>query len=867
MSLEILKSDNGLDLLKRESIFKKNSGFIKATQTNKSLQEISFDTKFSEDQKCLDTKGDFYNSNVNFNLLFNDVSNRNNEKFFFYYQKYALEDPIVSAGVSPTIGVPISTSYVPTIYFEYDKGTEKRKIPITIELNKRACFVNLKNIGIEYHINPEDEKINFILKFVYTDYLDKRDFDKEKDEYILEKKYNAIIINTSDIEGFVALGDQLAIGKHVRENIISIFAEKITSNAEDFALKFLYENMPDFVSQKLLDVLIEKFGFSFSKKSGQEQKTRNLAEEFLWKHIEILSSYDDKGLLSWTKDSSGALLNLLRVFKNSSFLFESFKNNQSLIKRIFNNLDNTSILDGEQCSNKTIFANFINALCYDNAYTGLRMLNKVFVIGKNYGFSSGSFFQEEKENEFFMQQLKNTTVKETIIIPDDLPSQVQRLEVDKTQLAPIDNGNMYHPMDIIRIEFEDEKDFAFPFASAIVIKALAEERESQELEKNIRIGLNVFMIVVGTATMLTTGNPAIFTLAFADVALATADTIITVNREEIAAMSGGKEFLDKWEKVYVIGGLVLAAPATIEFLFARAMGLYRATVIIKNYKYANFFKSCIIKIIMERQILSFAGNTIKEGSGIEIKILEYNSKSISKATSFFFNENKIKNLYEAGAILVEIEGKEYSLIYKGESLIQGTSKDRLLNDFYKEVARLYFNPKKLLAFLEEHYNLKNLPNGVLTHANLGDFALPGNPKKSTLPGKMKGGGHGQDNLDYLDKIGRDYLIEHEYQNGVRIGAVEGHDSKIKRISQGQNITGQSWFPADWDLQKIKNAGRFVIDNNFKAFKNVQDGIPIFDIFEGVRVGVMKTNGKPATIFPDNAYQPLPNSKKFEYNPF
>lgn len=132
---------------------------------------------------------------------------------------------------------------------------------------------------------------------------------------------------------------------------------------------------------------------------------------------------------------------------------------------------------------------------------------------------------------------------------------------------------------------------------------------------------------------------------------------------------------------------------------------------------------------------------------------------------------------------------------------------------------------------------------------------------------MKSGGHSQENINFLDKIGRKYKVEHTYENGVRIGAVEGHDSKFKRLIEGQTNTGQSWFPESWDKTKIKLAGGYVIERNFEAFKILEDGIPIFDNFDGIRVGVMKTRGKPATIFPDNAKQPLLNSNKFEFNPF
>lgn len=178
------------------------------------------------------------------------------------------------------------------------------------------------------------------------------------------------------------------------------------------------------------------------------------------------------------------------------------------------------------------------------------------------------------------------------------------------------------------------------------------------------------------------------------------------------------------------------------------------------------------------------------------------------------------------------------------------------------------NIEKVGEILEEIFNLKHIPDDVIVHACLGEFALPGNPKKSTLPGKMKSGGHGQENLDYLDKIGRKYKIEHSYKNGVRIGGVDGHDSNFKRLLPNKIITGQSWFPKSWTKEKIKEAGKFVIENNFDDFKTLQDGIPIFDNFEGVRVGAMKTNGKPSTLFPDNAKQPFPRgNKKFEINPF
>lgn len=119
---------------------------------------------------------------------------------------------------------------------------------------------------------------------------------------------------------------------------------------------------------------------------------------------------------------------------------------------------------------------------------------------------------------------------------------------------------------------------------------------------------------------------------------------------------------------------------------------------------------------------------------------------------------------------------------------------------------------------------------------------------------MLRGRHGQRNIDYMNALGRleniGYKFEHTFSNGVRTGYVALHDLVSKRGG-----VGQSWFPASWTKIDIDNAGKYVIQNNLAIFNSQADGVPVFDIYNGVRVGVMKTEGKLATIFPDNKYQP------------
>lgn len=142
-------------------------------------------------------------------------------------------------------------------------------------------------------------------------------------------------------------------------------------------------------------------------------------------------------------------------------------------------------------------------------------------------------------------------------------------------------------------------------------------------------------------------------------------------------------------------------------------------------------------------------------------------------------------------------------------------------------------------------NPLKVSNEALDHANIGDFTR--NPKTGEIS-KMSGGGHGQDNIAFLEKNGIEYNIELTYPNGVRVGNVPGHKSKGKRTG-----TGQAWFPETWTKGDISKAGEYVA--NMPDHVNVADGVTIFGEYNGVRVGVIKTNGEIGTIFPDNMMQP------------
>lgn len=140
---------------------------------------------------------------------------------------------------------------------------------------------------------------------------------------------------------------------------------------------------------------------------------------------------------------------------------------------------------------------------------------------------------------------------------------------------------------------------------------------------------------------------------------------------------------------------------------------------------------------------------------------------------------------------------------------------------------------------------------AVVHSNEGDFTKPQNGNNI----RLKNGGHGQAGMNELDKYGIEYHVVKTYPNGVRVGYIPNHKQRIKKTG-----TGQSWFPKDWTSKDIKHAGEHVA--NLKRNRHVKDGVPVFGMWKGVRVGVIRTNGQIGTIFPDSKQ---PNKTKGKNN--
>ena len=135
---------------------------------------------------------------------------------------------------------------------------------------------------------------------------------------------------------------------------------------------------------------------------------------------------------------------------------------------------------------------------------------------------------------------------------------------------------------------------------------------------------------------------------------------------------------------------------------------------------------------------------------------------------------------------------------------------------------------------------RSVSDFALVHSDEGKYTKPSRQGDKL---RLVSGGHGQTGMDQLDKYGIKYNVEKTYSNGVRVGNIPNHKNPNKRKSMGQ-----TWFPKSWTTKDIRHAGEHVA--GLKGKRHVPDGKAVYGVYKGVRVGVIRTNGKIATVFPD-----------------
>jgi hypothetical protein len=815
----------------------------------KSFKEISWDIKNEIRNGMSNTVPTPCNNNfelvlqkTDLNILFQYL-NINSEKIEFDYRDFLSKTKKTETIQASYRSVTVTNTIDNQINYK-DSTDKNRTSKFMVFLNKRHCFVNLKKWS--YAINfEEDNKLAFSFFIPYTDTVAERKEIKETvaNDFTINPNFDAIAIKTYEIEDFRYIWSKFHSLNTFYKRIANEFYHQIVKNTTNVSkLNDLYKNLP-FECAK-------EFYLLCNNENNGTLKINDVLQ-----HYHKLFEYDNN---SFFKDSSSAIVKLLKILSNDDYLINYYNQNPELLKKVYWAIDGESKYEEQLVKNRTIFTSIINEMLTRFPIKE-RMKGEVFYYEKN-KFSIDSNVDIDNDaykDKIFLKQIEKVTSIKTI------PAGYHRdgegggfyqpeTEEETYEYQELKEGN-YHPLDILVLMYEGE----MMTVPAIFIKSIADEDEWKEIFFIIRIVGNVITFALGVVT-LGSSSPFLVALAYVDIGYSLLDTGVAIAEDELRKTEEGRAFLDAWTKI-TLGVAVVNAPLLLRTIFVNGPRL----LLKASQATQATMRQMMLKVILEVNIHNFDGNTVK---AILPKEISYT------ATGITFDE--YRKFFENGCMLLEgntinnINGaKQYAFTYQGTIIFQGLARDTHYKETVRSLVKNYFYEEKLISLLEELYR-RAITKKVIIHASLGDFSLPPNPKKSTLSGKMKGGGHGQENIDFLEVINRKYKIEHTYSNGVRIGAVDGHNSNFKRLLEDKTNTGQSWFPKNWDRFKIKEAGQYVIINNHEKYIKAKDGIePIFDVFEGVRVGVMKTNGKPATIFPDNAKQPMKNKKEFEINPF
>ncbi len=530
-------------------------------------------------------------------------------------------------------------------------------------LNSKVENVPVKwnQTQITQEIGVGNEKIYYRINFFYGQSAEK-----------------AIILETCSYQEFRDLNIVLGYGdidnydddyKYFLKN----FADAIKKHENSESLKFIYENIPETIL------------------SGLSKHIDNLT---FFNHLEILSNGDDSDIF---KDSSSAVIQIFKAIGDPVPVLKYFRENPDKLNRIYYNLDGSTESDGKMQTNRMILANIMMLFSMFANNDKQKKEAKSFTIGKEYTINSDilemGIFQgsnDQYRDTFFLQQQKEVQRNVKIVPKEGDPNATETVKED------LDEGAQFHPLDMVYLtDISGEKEEVY-LVPAIYLKALADAEEWAVVQQNIRIAANLLAVVIGVATLATTGNPYFILLAAADISLAGADLTVQAFKEEIATYERGAEFLAVWEEIYMVGGIALAGLTVVGGFYSGAAKLIAKMA---DGSAKNYLKTLVLKATLETNITNFQKNTIKV---LEPKEIFHGAEY--RALGNTMAENGVVFLYG------QREGKflnAYALVYKGEVIEEFTKAE--MHMFYKKWRKL--QGEKLVEELE--YLGGNLPDSSI----------------------------------------------------------------------------------------------------------------------------------------------------------
>ena len=339
----------------------------------------------------------------------------------------------------------------------------------------------------------------------------------------------------------------------------------------------------------------------------------HLTTEKVVEHLRILTDVDDTGWFSWTKDTSSLLITVLAMFRDYDKVVDYLNGNPKFVNEIYDNLDGHSEILGQPISNRILFASTLNLFTqqdqdaktkttnvltsYGNYYIESNILELNDTLNTIKGIVSFDWDFDYKDAIFLQQKRTVTTIIEQQET-DEFGKGGTTREETRTENEDIDTGYFYNPMSPVTY-FDKEGNSTL--VTALFIKAIADEKEWAKVMHHIRIGGDIFALIIGVMTLGTTSGFS--AVAIADLTLAGVDLVLM--NEDVQKWlsdqgSAGKWFVENWDLIYAFVGAGIMSIVIMEGILIHGPALLERLKNVKNVRenYLTFTKQ-LEKLIAE----------------------------------------------------------------------------------------------------------------------------------------------------------------------------------------------------------------------------------------------------------------------------
>jgi hypothetical protein len=559
-------------------------------------------------------------------------------------------------------------SWITTRYDFLEKDFERINIPffldvngknnvplqLNIKLNKGNDYIDFsKNSLFRIQFDASYKKATYFLLFAYDSY------SKYGDEERI-----AIEISSTNFSHLHRLRQYLNIDitQESKEWVKTEFDKAFALAKNDpSTLKMLYEEATDFV---LMD--------------------RN--DELKWQDILTLLKYDKEGSLSWFRDASSALVNIISNCNDLQSLYNKLEADPYLV------IDLYEFINGENAKNYCVL---LKLLCeFFSIEKHLATKKHRITTGKGYYITQqvGNYKDPEnpKENSY------------GILLKVMKPGGVEEFDY---KAAPFDRGmnqsfivdlpeTAFHPLDMV--ELHNAETGLSEFVPAIFIKYLLDTKKWESIIEVVTIVISVIGLLLGVGAIIQGVRGLALVISIVDVTVSATDLALMIEpvRKFLSQSEEGKWFLDHWNEISLIGQAGFFGPLLAKGIIKNGPQLLARLVrgaISEGKSLIQFIEKLIVSAKVEFYIAAHS------------KPLMVTFEPFS-VFAVHFGEQLAKKMVEVGVLLSKDLGNEARiLVYRGQKLVEGDL------DEIKNVLRKIFSKKgdDLIRFLDDFLITKN----------------------------------------------------------------------------------------------------------------------------------------------------------------